>query len=93
MKLSPEQIRYICEKVLRTLKDQHIVVFKTEEPKVLERMVKAFEKNLLDEQKLEEDAQKALLAIEDQMKDADVNKTKMFNLIKKKLADERGFIL
>jgi uncharacterized protein len=93
MKLSKEQIHYICEKVLRALKEKNIVEFKTDEAKVLNRMIKEFEKNIDDELKLENDVKTALQPYESQIKSGEVNYNKMFTMIKNKMAKERGFVL
>jgi len=93
MKLSKEQIHHICEKMLRTLKEKNIVQFKTDEAKVLNRMIQAFEKNLMDEDKLDADVKKAMLQFDAQIKSGEVSANKMFGMIKKKMAEERKFIL
>ncbi|MEI6079093.1 MAG: DUF507 family protein [bacterium] len=91
MKLNTNQIQYICEKVLRDLKDKDIIIFNKDENTVLKRMMAEFEKNLKEEEGIEAEAKK-LLALH-QGESAGMNQAKLFMMMKKEIAKKKGFVL
>lgn len=93
MKFDQKNIRYICEKALNDLKSKGVVVFKSEENIVLARMIKAFEDNLKDEERLNMEVKKLMAQYQNQASAEGVNSTKLFNMMKKELAKKKGFIL
>ena len=91
MKLNTNQIQYICERVLRDLKDKDIIIFNKDENTVLKRMMAEFEKNLKEEESIEAEAKK-LLALH-QGESAGMNQAKLFMMMKKEIAKKKGFVL
>jgi hypothetical protein len=93
MKLSKVQMQYICEKVLRRLKELDLIKFRVDEKAVLQRMTAEFEKNLAEEAGIDSQVNKLLLQYQTEIANGSISKGKMFNMLKKKIAEERKFIL
>jgi hypothetical protein len=93
MKLNSNQIQYICEKVLRDLKEKDIIIFNSDENTVLKRMMAEFEKNLKDEENIEHEAKKLLAQHQGEVNNAGINQAKLFMMLKKEIAKKKGFIL
>ena len=93
MKISKEQIQYICEKVVRQFKEQNLINFKAEEQKVINRMIQAFEQNLQQEAQIDQEVNKLLLQHQREIESGAMSRNKLFIMMKKKLAKEKGFIL
>lgn len=91
MKLSKEQVEKISALVMERLKDKDLVVFKAAEPKVLERVNEIILANLRAEDSLDKEVEEILKShsVEGQK----IDYRKMFNMVKGKLARERGIIL
>ena len=93
MKLEERQIHHVCEKILRGLKEKDLIVFKSEESVVLKRLIAEFEKNLKEEDLIETQVKKLLHEHESEVKGSEMNYSKLFNMMKNKIARDRGFIL
>lgn len=93
MKLNSVQIQYICEKVLRDLKEKDIVVFKVDEKTVLKRMIAELEKNLREEETIDAEAKKLLELHHNEVSSAGMNQAKLFMMLKKEIAKKKRFIL
>jgi uncharacterized protein len=93
MKLNVNQIQYICEKVLRDLKEKDIIVFNTDEHTVLKRMMAEFEKNLKEEDAIELEAKKLLVQHQAELNSSGMNQGKFFMMLKKEIAKKKGFVL
>lgn len=92
MKLTPSQITTIAEKVLESWKKHNMVTFKTDEKKVLARMIDGLKLELQKESDLERDVQKMLDDLE-RSHQGEFQRFKMYPLLKQKLAKERKIIL
>jgi uncharacterized protein len=93
MKMKKEQIGFVCERVLRHLKEKDLIVFKADEQIVKRRMVEEFEKNLQDEADINARARELLKQYAPKIQTGELNESKVLLMIKKELAKERGFIL
>ena len=93
MKLNHNQIQYICEKVLRDLKEKNIVIFKADENTVLKRMITELEKNLKEEETINAEAKKLMELHHNEVSTAGMNQAKLFMLLKKEIAKKKRFIL
>lgn len=89
MNLNKDKITYICSKALKSLKEKDLVVFKSNENSVLEKMISAFLLNIKEEEAI--DAEVKRLIKENSLEG--VNYSKAFNMIKKELAKKKGFKL
>lgn len=93
MKLNVNQIQYICERVLRDLKEKDIIIFNTDENTVLKRMIAEFEKNLKEEDAIELEAKKLLTQHQGELNSSGMNQGKFFMMLKKEIAKKKGFVL
>lgn len=93
MKFKKEQINFICDRVLRHLKEKDLIVFKSDELSVKNRMVQEFEKNIQQEIDINNKAKELLKEYGSKIKSGELNESKVLLMIKKQLAKERGFIL
>lgn len=91
MKLSKEQVNFLSDKLFQHLKQKELLVLKAEENKVKTKIASIIQKNIDDELKLDAEAKKILKDNEALM--AGVNFSKIFQMTKKKLAEDKNFIL
>ncbi len=92
MRIKQEQVDRACRLILESLKQKKIITFKTPEAKVYQKLVEIFNANLKEEELIDEEAKKILEA---SLQDSDptLDRQKMFLMIKRKLAKDKGFIL
>lgn len=93
MKLTKEQVEKILRTVLEKLKEKDLVELKAAEPKVLERMTEAFLSDLRAEDSLDREVEEILKGHSGEIDSQRLDYRKMFNIVKGKLARERGLIL
>ncbi len=92
MKFTDHQIRRLSEAVLRALEDTDAATLKADRPRVLSRVEEIIRANLAGEQSLEDEARK-LLDEHLRQAPAGVDRHRLLQMIKKKLAEERGIPL
>lgn len=92
MRFSDSQIRRISDSLLQTLIARGGTTIKAERGVVLSKIEGVFRANLQEEEALERDAKKLL---ENHLRQAppDVDRHKLLQMIKKRLAEERGIPL
>lgn len=93
MRLTKEQVEKISALVLARLKERDLVVFKTDERKVLERVNEIILGDLRAEDDLDREVEEMLKARAGEINSQKIDYRKMFNMIKGKLARERGIVL
>lgn len=77
----------IVELVFNTWKKNNVVIFKEDEKKVFQRAVKAIEDDFFREAELEKDVHRMMDDLEKQ--GSQFQRSKMFHMLKQKLATER----
>jgi hypothetical protein len=92
MKLSPVQVERLVRKVLDELKRQNIATFKAPEDKVLKRGMSLVQADLVRESDLEREVNRMLDDLE-RKNPGEFERYKMYPLLKKRLAKEKGVIL
>jgi len=92
MKLTQTQIQKLAEKTLEAWKKQNIVTFKTDEKKVLQRIIQAIQADFDKEAQLEKDVNKMLDDLE-RTNSGEFQRYKMYPMLKQKLAKERKIVL
>ena len=92
MKLTPQQMQIIVEKVFNHWKQQNIVTFKADEKKALERAVAALREDYQKELDLDRDVNKMLDQLE-KSNPGEFQRFKMYPMLKQKLAKEKKVIL
>ncbi|MEE9613751.1 MAG: DUF507 family protein [Thermodesulfobacteriota bacterium] len=93
MRLTREQVEKACGLILERLKEKKLIVFKADEGKVLERMVEVFLEDLRAEDRLDKEIEAILSSHSNAIDDQRLDYRRMFNMIKGKLARERGLTL
>ena len=92
MKIKQEEVQRVCRLVLEKLKEKKLITMKVKEADIYKALVETFLKNLQQEEDINQEATRIL----DENTDAygvDVDRQKMYLLIKRKIAKERGFVL
>ncbi len=85
------QIDKMARQVLSEWKSQNIVQLKVPEEKIHKEIVAVIQKNIEDEKSIEREANKLLDDLE--RKGQKFERHKMFLMVKKKLAEEKKFVL
>ncbi len=93
MKLTKEQVEKISKSVLATLKDKGLLVFKADEGKVLEKINDVILADLRAEDALDREVEEIIKGHSGGLGGEKIDYRKMFNMIKGKLARERGMVL
>jgi hypothetical protein len=93
MKLSREQVEKIIELIDKRLREKNLIIFKADEEKVLEKMSEVFIADLKAEDNLDREVEQILSTHSAAIDDQRLDYRKMFNMIKSKLARERGIVL
>ena len=92
MKIKQEEVQRVCRLVLEKLKEKKLITMKVKEASIYEALVETFLKNVEQEAAIDQEATRILDENTDQY-GADVDRQKMYLLIKRKIAKERGFVL
>ena len=94
MKVKQEQIDRVCRLILEHLKEKKLVTLKVPEAEVYKKLAQAFSKNVLEEDQIDQEAKRILEeTLQATSEEGMLDRQKMFLLIKRKLAKDRGFIL
>lgn len=93
MRLTKEQVEKITRTILDKLKDKELVELKASEAKVHERMVEVFLTDLRAEDTLDREVEEILKGHSGEIDSQRLDYRKMFNIVKGKLARERGIII
>ena len=91
MKLKPEQIERLTNRLLKICRSKDLIVLKTDEGSVRKKIEEIITQNFREEEAIEEEARKMLANHEGETRAMDQHR--MFLLIKQKLAEKKGFIL
>ena len=92
MRHSDASFRHIAELVVTSLSEKALIRLRTEKKAVIEKVVAAFLDNFRQEETLEKDAERLA---EEHLRSAGggVDRHKVVQLIKQRLAEERRFVL
>ena len=95
MKIKDKNIEQIVSLVLNGLKSKQLIKFKTEESKVHSFLITAMQKEMKLEVDLDHEAR---ILLEEHLRQAgpaaaSIDKHRMFLMIKKKLAEQKGIVL
>jgi len=92
MKMSKPLIERMIRKVFEELKSNDLITFKTPEDKTFKRAVELVEKEYLVEAELDKEVSRMLDDLEQQNPNS-FQRGKMFQMLKKRLAQEKGIVL
>ncbi len=92
MRLNSFQIESLSKKVLSYLEEKHLVTFREGKEKALKKTIETLQNDYDEEKQLETEVNSALDRLEKQGTEG-FDRHKMFKMMKKKMADEKGIIL
>ena len=92
MRLREPQINLLCQKLLRTLRTNQLITIKTGESTVLKQMIEIFLGNLKAEEELNLEVEKLMQVYASKM-GTSIDREKMFQMIRKQLIKDKGFIV
>lgn len=92
MRLKEFQVKQICQKLLHTLRAKQLIVLKRGEQEILSKMEEIFIKDLKVEDEINKEAQKLLDQYEQKM-GTNIDRHKMFLMIKKQLVKDKGAVI
>lgn len=93
MRLRKEMIEYISKRIVESLVKRKMIETEIETEKIEGKIAQIITDDLLVEDKLNEEVKELLRKHIDDVYKGDIDYSKMFNMIKTKLAKERGLIL
>lgn len=93
MRLTKEQTEKISKIIFEKLKDKNLLVLKADEHKVLEKIHDVILEDLRAEDNLDKEVEEILKTHTGEIDTQKLDYRKMFNMIKGKLARERGIVL
>jgi len=91
VRVTPQQVRRLADRVVEAVLRQGYVRPKKDPSVLTERVAELLQKNFEEEEALEDEAERIAKSRARQM--VGVDQAKMVQLIKRKLAEERGFPL
>ena len=92
MKLSANQMQYLAEKVFLAWKEQNILTCKVDEKKIISRLNEAIKANYQQESNLEIEVNAMLDQLE-KSNPGEFQRSKMFHMLKQKLAKDKRIVL
>ncbi|MCI0526206.1 MAG: DUF507 family protein [Nitrospira sp.] len=93
MKLSKERVRIIARDLVKGLTDHHFIALDMHESELASKISQIITEDLMVEERLEAEVRQILKSYESEIQRGNADFHKMFLMIKKKLAKERGIIL
>ncbi len=93
MRLKEPQIKHLCQKVLLTLRAKQLIILKKPESEILAKMEDIFTKDLKVEQDIDREAKRLLEQLEAKGGTGNIDRQKMFLLIKKQLIKDRNAVI
>ncbi len=93
MKLSKERIGIIARDLVKGLTNRHYIALDMSESELASKISQIITEDLMVEERLEAEVRQILKSHESEIQRGDVDFHRMFLMIKKKLAKERGVIL
>ncbi len=93
MRLTKAQVEEVSSLILKNLKKKELIIFKTDEKVVLNRIIDIFLNNLRAEDELNREVEQILEAYSNKLESGEVNYRRLFQMVKTKLARERNFVI
>jgi hypothetical protein len=93
MRLRAERIASISHTVAHTLTEQRMVRSRPSSPDLAKQVEQIITEELMQEERLDADAREILKNYEREMEKGEVDSHRMFLMIKRQLAKERGIVL
>ena len=93
MRITIEQVEKISRRILNNLKEKKLLVIKTPEDGVLKKIESVFLGDLRAEEALDREVEKIIDSHSLEMEGQQIDYRRMFNMVKGKLARERGIVI
>ncbi|MBI5177745.1 MAG: DUF507 family protein [Nitrospinae bacterium] len=93
MKVKKEVVRYLAKRIVDHLKQVEAIEFECDEDSVVDIVDGAINGDLSVEDRLNDEVKAILAEKEETLDENNINYRKMFQMVKNKLARERGLIL
>lgn len=93
MKLSKDMVRYLSDKIVEYLTEKEMIEYDCEIKSVEDLVEGAITNDLMVEDQLNDEVKEILREQEEIIDENNINYRKVFQMIKNKLARERGLIL
>ncbi|MBI5193517.1 MAG: DUF507 family protein [Nitrospirae bacterium] len=93
MKIKKERITMLSKNIVEGLITKGCIVPSVTKDAIVSRLENIITEELMIEEKLNDEVREMLKTYSKQMEQGDVNYNRMFQMVKKKLIDERGIVL
>lgn len=93
MKIKKERITMLSKNIVEGLITKGYIVPSVTKDAIISRLENTITEELMIEEKLNDEVREMLKTYSKQMEQGDVNYNRMFQMVKKKLVDERGIVL
>jgi uncharacterized protein len=92
MRLSADEIQYICRKIVKTLVAEEKLEVDSEQ-RLVDELARVITEELMVEDRLNEEVREVLIQHSSEMERSNITYTEMFKMLKKKMAREKGIVL
>lgn len=92
MKIKPEQFRKLARLIYSKLTEQNLITINSSEQIILEKIENVLVADANTEQAIEDEAKKTMEKFKAQVESGQIEYHKMFQMVKKQLMKEKGFI-
>lgn len=93
MKLRKEIIQYLAKRIVEQLSEKELIEFETETEQIVAMVEGRINSDLMVEDHLNDEVKEILEKQGEKLDEGNINYRKMFQMVKNKLARERGIIL
>jgi hypothetical protein len=93
MRLKKEQIDKISRILFQAIQSKNLATFKVSEEKILSKISEIITKNLLEEDKIDDQVRKLMEQYQTQIASGQLDRQKVFQMIKKQLVKDKNFIV
>ncbi len=93
MRLKKEQIHKISEIILKDLKTHQLARFKISEEKIYSKISEIITLDLQNEDRLDDEVRKLMERFQQQIASGQMDRQKVFQMIKKQLIKERNLVI
>ncbi|GMT42404.1 MAG: hypothetical protein IEMM0002_0815 [bacterium] len=93
MKLRKEIIHYLSKRIVDGLLEKEMIEFDAETDQIITMVEGSINSDLMVEERLNDEVKDILEEQEERLDEENINYRKMFQMVKNKLARERGIIL
>jgi len=93
MRLPKEMIKHLSDAIAANLESKGLVEYEVSKSSIAEKIAEVITADMMAEEKLNKDVEKILSAHADEIAKENMDYRKVFDMTKRKLAQERGIVL